>query len=689
MSDRKTRLALVLPVYGNEKSLPTLYQRIVDATKDLDVELTIQFVNDRSPDNSQQVIEELCAQDSRVRGLLLSKNHGSFVAIVAGLHEVRDQDCVVILAADLQDPPEKIPELLAKWREGVPVVLGVRGKRNDDFVSVILSKMYHRIYRRWVMKEMPEGGFDFCLIDRKVVDVVYQSSEKNTSLIGLIIWAGFDRAYVTYDREERIHGKSMWSFRKKIDHAINGIVAFSATPLKFFSLLGVIFSLLSLFLAFVVLRNYYTGLIQISGWTSLTLLLLLIASFQFLAFGVLGEYFWNNLEQSRKRPLFIVEKKIGGKNRPGRAPLRLDGQVLFFDVHSASSGIERTLEETANRALRSSRLILGQMVERFEQEFSSVTSQRHTIGVANGTDAITLALWACGVGEGDVVITSALSAPPTAVAIIRAGAKPLFVDVDPETLLISPEALEKAAATAGARAVVPVHIYGNPCDMEAICQIAEKYNLVVVEDCAQSFGTMVNDKHCGSYSHAAAFSFYPTKNLGGYGDGGAVTTNDPKIADTLRQMRFYGQNAMGEAVMAGMNSRLDEMQAGLLLDRLKTVEGQNEERKSTASMYDHQLGFLNPAPSLPGRSPHLYVVRPSDRVSFRAALLDDGVQTGIHYPLSLNRHEYFIKHGVVSSCPVAEEACGRVVSLPLRPGMTDSEIGRVIAACERIKSRET
>lgn len=317
MSTRPMKLGIVIPVYGNEKSLIHLYDRINNVLSDSEVELSFYFVNDRSPDNSQKILEDLAAKDPRVRVLLLSKNHGSFVAIVAGLNHTKANDAIVILAADLQDPPEVIPEMIRKWHEKYPVVLCVRRKREDSPVTKLFSSLFNKLYRRFIMPDMPEGGFDFCLIDRRVADVIIESSEKNTSLVGLIIWAGFERAYIPYDRAERLHGESMWSFRKKVRYAINSVISFSALPLKWFGFLGILLSLICFLGISITLFNYFSGRIPVTGWTTLIIVILVVASFQFLAFGILGEYFWNNLEQTRKRPLFIIEKITGG-NLPAR-----------------------------------------------------------------------------------------------------------------------------------------------------------------------------------------------------------------------------------------------------------------------------------------------------------------------------------------------------------------------------------
>ena len=675
-----SKIAVVIPVYGNELSLRLLYKRIVEVFKFQNVDLTIQFVNDRSPDNSQAVLEKLAQEDPRVRVLLLSKNHGSFVAIIAGLNEIKDHDAAIIMSADLQDPPEIIPMMLAKWHDGVAVVLGIRNKRGDSTGTKLFSKLYHKLFRNIIMPGMPIGGFDFCLIDRKVFQVLIDASEKNTSLVGLIIWAGFDKAFVPYDRAEREHGKSMWSFRKKVRYAINSVISFSAFPLKLISLTGIVLSILCFIgAAYAVTIYFVSGIPLPTGWTSLIFSILLIGSFQLISLGILGEYFWNNLEQTRKRPLFIVDRRITTDGEKADVPG--SGSIPCYDVRAVSRHIKGSLLDSCDRVFRSNRLILGSEVEHFECELASYLGVPHVVSVGNATDALTLSLMAMGIEPGDRVITTAFSAPATAVAILRAGAKPVFVDVDPEYLTISPEAIERGIAY-GARAIVPVHLYGNACDIEQVLELATQYGLMVVEDCAQSLGTTVSGRQCGTFARTAAFSFYPTKNLGGYGDGGAIATSDTELAEKLRRMRFYGQNAAGECVEPGLNSRLDELQAALLRDRLRVLDEQNHERREIARRYDRELGFLNPIPSRPGRAPHLYVVRPGDRDRFRTFLQQADIQTGVHYALPLPGHAYLKSQGIDTGCPAAEAACKTVVSLPCYPGMSEKLVDRVINICK-------
>lgn len=316
----RPRLAVVVPVYGNEASLPELYRRIVAAVSGLGLELVLQFVNDRSPDGSQAVLEALAGKDARVRVMLLSRNHGSFTAIAAGLARTADCDAAVILSADLQDPPEMIPAMVAAWRTGRKTVLCARRRRDDPGLTRLCAAAFHWLYRKTVMPEMPQGGFDFCLIDRCVVRVILQSAEKKTSLVGLILWAGFEREVLLYDRAARAHGRSMWTFSKKLSYAFHSVVAFSSFPLRLFAFLGLLTLVgCGLGAGYVVVASLL-GAITVPGWASMVLLQCAGLAVMFLGFGILGGYLWINLEQTRKRPLFIVDREIGGPGPESRPP---------------------------------------------------------------------------------------------------------------------------------------------------------------------------------------------------------------------------------------------------------------------------------------------------------------------------------------------------------------------------------
>lgn len=683
MQNNRKTIAVVIPVYGNEATLEMMYEQIVDVFSGFDYDFLIQFVNDRSPDNSQSVLESLSARDSRVRVLLLSKNHGSHVAIVAGLNSIKNiADAAVIMSADLQDPPATISGMLTSWSKGNKAVLCTRKSRKDPLLSKIFSFCFNYLNNKTIFKDMPSGGFDFCLIDKQIVNVIINSYEKDTNLFSLILWSGFKRDILEYDRQERPFGKSMWSFRKKVRFAINSVVSFSHWPLKLFILMGVFLFTCAFAFGAYVLYQYFIGEILVAGWTSLILVILATAAFNFLGLGVLGEYLWNNLNQTRKRPLFIVDKDISSDTVSAEAEESKEG-VDFFNLTKISASVYDGLCSKAVGVLSSPQIILGENVSAFEEAFSKFTGIKHTVGVANGTDAITLALWACGITKGDKVITSALSAPPTAVGIMRAGAVPVFVDINESDGCISVDAVKRCLESdKSIKAIVPVHLYGNMCDMAVIGNLAKEYNLKVIEDCAQSCGSVYEDRHCGSFSDAAAFSFYPTKNLGAYGDAGAVVTNDEKTAATLKKMRFYGQDATGECVMQGINSRLDEMQAALLLERLSTIDKDNASRNHAADIYDQDISQNMRIVRTKGSVPHLYVLKNKDRDALRKFLKENyNISTGIHYAKPLPAHSY-IREGseTFGDIPNAVKLASEIFSLPCYPKMGDAEIKKIIYA---------
>jgi dolichol-phosphate mannosyltransferase len=669
----RPRLAVVVPVYGNEPSLSELYERVTRAADEAGADLTLQFVNDRSPDNSQAALEALAARDPRVRVILLSRNHGSFVAIAAGLAQVADHDAAVILSADLQDPPETIPLMVKRWREGKKVVLCVRSRREDPWPSRLFSEAFHGLFRRVALKDMPPGGFDFCLIDKAVVRVILQSGEKKTSLVGLILWAGFDRAVVEYERAARKHGKSMWSFGRKLSYAFHSIVAFSSFPMKVFGLAGLALGGLSLVAMAYVAVAHAMGLISAPGWASMMLAQLVTITTVLLGFAVVGGYLWINLEQTRKRPLFIIEKRVGF---PDKAELSADSEDLFPRGRSKEA---RTLQAGVGRPPEGA-LAPTSSLERFERGMADLFRAGHCVGVASGTDALTLALMAAVAGGGARVAVPALGDPAVAVAVLRAGCVPVFVDVDPVTLAIDPDGLEGAAAL-GASAVVAARLFGVPCPMGRIGDAARGLGLTVVELWPQAAGGANGEEASPLSGAASAFCFAPGDWPGARGLGGAVLTSDAGLAAKLALMRSMGLDASGECVSAGLDSRLDGRQAALLAKRLDRLAEHDEARRRIAAIYDREIPFLNPVGGGERRAPVLYAVRPPMRDSFRAAMLDRGVGTSLPCPLPLNRHAHFVSAGLGGPCPRAEKAAPEVVALPCHPAMGLEDVLRVTRAC--------
>jgi dTDP-3-amino-3,4,6-trideoxy-alpha-D-glucose transaminase len=326
--------------------------------------------------------------------------------------------------------------------------------------------------------------------------------------------------------------------------------------------------------------------------------------------------------------------------------------------------------------------ILGPELESFEQEFAAASRLDRAVGVGTGTDALAIALRALGIGPGDEVITSPLSATFSALAIIMAGARPVFADIDDERLTLDPKAVA-AAVTSATAAILPVHLYGQPADMNAIVGVAARHNLAIVEDCCQAHLAMCEGRPVGSFGAAAAFSFYPTKNLGALGDGGAIGTNDVALASRAARLRNGGQTERYEHREPGVNSRLDEIQAAILRERLAMLPRWTERRRTLAAAYRAALADVTtvrvPRQLDPGHVYHLFPVRSSARSAMREHLRFAGVETLIHYPMSIPRQAALAGERP-AECPIADRVCEEIFSLPLYPSLGDEAILAVSAA---------
>ena len=337
--------------------------------------------------------------------------------------------------------------------------------------------------------------------------------------------------------------------------------------------------------------------------------------------------------------------------------------------------------------LKSGRYILGDEVLAFEREFASYIGVRDAVGVGSGTEALHLALAACGIGRGDEVITVAHTAVATVAAIELAGATPVFVDIEPDFFTLDPLKVE-AAITSRTKAIVPVHLYGQPADLDAITSIAQLHGLRVIEDCAQAHGATYREKRVGSCGDIACFSFYPTKNLGAIGDGGAVTTNDHELADKVRALREYGWVERNVSTVRGLNSRLDELQAAILRVKLQFLDADNRQRRRIADLYDQLLAesdFILPQRRANATHVfHLYVVRSEERDDVVERLRAHDVGAMIHYPVPVHlQPAYAGRIAGAENLRNTERAAKEILSLPIYPELTDAEVNKVVAACEK------
>lgn len=357
-------------------------------------------------------------------------------------------------------------------------------------------------------------------------------------------------------------------------------------------------------------------------------------------------------------------------------------RVPFLDLRAAYLELKTEIDEACLRSLDSGWYILGGEVEAFEREFAEYCGVRHCIGVGNGLDALHLILRGYEIGSGDEVIVPANTYIATWLAVSYAGASPVPVEPDPATYNIDPARIE-AAITGRTKAIIPVHLYGQLADMDAINAVAARHSLKVIEDAAQAHGASYQGRMAGSLGDAAGFSFYPVKNLGAFGDAGAVTTNDDDLANRIRMLRNYGSQKKYFNEVKGFNSRLDPVQAACLSVKLRYLDDWNDRRRSLASKYCTRLSGI-PDLSLPKvalssvHSWHLFVVRSSKRDELQDLLKARGIGTLIHYPVAPHRSGAYLPDFREASFPIAEELSGRVLSLPIGPHLSEADQDYVI-----------
>ncbi len=360
--------------------------------------------------------------------------------------------------------------------------------------------------------------------------------------------------------------------------------------------------------------------------------------------------------------------------------------VPMVDLKTQFYEIKEEIFQVLTEILESSHYILGSRVSEFEKKVADFHGIREAIGVASGTDALHLAIDAFGIGPGDEVITTPFTFFATAEAILYTGAIPVFVDIEPDTLNIDAEEIE-AHITKNTKALLPVHLFGHPANMRKILKIAKKHRLRVIEDCAQSFGSELNGIKTGSIGDAGCFSFYPSKNLGGYGDGGMITLSHPKIASTIRELRNHGSKGSYKHKRVGYNSRLDEVQAGILLVKLKHIEEYNRKRRQNAGIYGSLLSNVVKCPiEQPGAYHvyHQYTIMSRKRDKIQQRLKENGISSVVYYPVPLHLQEALKFLGYErGDFPVAERAAKEVLSLPMYPELEESTIKEI---AETVKS---
>lgn len=368
-------------------------------------------------------------------------------------------------------------------------------------------------------------------------------------------------------------------------------------------------------------------------------------------------------------------------------------KVPFVDLSAQHELIGEEIDRAMREVVRSSDFILGKEVTLFEKDFAAYCGAADAIGVDTGISALELSLRAMGIGPGDEVITAANSFIASASPISMVGARPVFVDVDPQTYNLDPNLVERAI-TSRTKAIVPVHLYGQPADMDAILAIAQARGLRVLEDACQAHGALYRGRRAGSLGDAAAFSFYPAKNLGAYGDGGIVVTSDPEIAERVRMLRNYGQKVKYHHELLAFNRRLDTLQAAVLRVKLRYLDAANDARRRNAARYAELLRGLDVVTPYEASDVthiyHVYVARVADRDGLQKHLAERGIATGIHYPIPIHLQPAYHDLGYgPGDFPVTERLAGEILSLPMYPELDEEKIAWVANAIrEFVDSRE-
>lgn len=364
-------------------------------------------------------------------------------------------------------------------------------------------------------------------------------------------------------------------------------------------------------------------------------------------------------------------------------------KVPYLDLKAQYRSIKPEIDQAVARVLDSCQFILGPEVAEFEKEFAAYCGSTECIALNSGTSALHLALLAAGIGPGDEVITVPFTFVASVATILYAGAKPVLVDIEAQTFNMNPDALE-AAISSRTKAIVPVHLYGHPADMDPILEVAKRHKLIVIEDAAQAHGAKYKGRPAGSIGDIACFSFYPTKNLGASGEGGAVTTSNPEYARTVRMLRDWGQDRKYHHVLQGYNYRMEGLQGAILRVKLRHLENWTERRRAIVNRYNELLAGSNVV--RPAERPwarhvyHLYTIRAKNREALQSALLKEGVQTGVHYSVPAHLQPAYAGLAEMESLPESEKAAREVLSLPLYPELTDNQVEYVAKALTRLSA---
>ena len=683
------RISVVIPCYCSAESLPLLVPRLLETLRPRgDVEIVL--VNDSSPDGGEtwDVISTLVdAAPDEIVGIDLARNFGEHHAVLAGLRNSTG-DYVVVMDDDGQNPPEEIPKLLDAFDDEIDVVYTSYATKHHHLIRNLGSR-----FTNWVagiLMGKPRGLYlcSFKGLSRRVVDRISAYPGSFPYIDGLVFRNTRRFTVVAVEHRPREQGASGYNLRRLLRLYANMAFGFSILPLRLVTAVGMSASVLSVFLAlwFAIERLTTDSPTQL-GWASTAVLITFFGGAMLFALGILGEYTGRLFLSATGQPAYVInEVRRGGQRKAVEAAP--DTPIPFVDMAAHFRSVEAPVNEAVKRALESGQYVLGPEVAAFETELADYLGGGSVVGVNSGTDAIALSLIAAGVGPGDEVLTVATTAIPVPSAIQSVGAKPVFFDIDGETWAPDLADLE-LRLTGQSKAVVVPHLYGKTFDIAPFVAFAREHKLTVIEDAAQSLGATFGDARVGCGGDFGAFSFYPTKPLGAFGDGGAIWVPSSTVAQRLRALRNYGQTGRYEAELAlGRNSRLDELQAAILRVKLPGLDEANARRRGLGNELASRLGSLIQLPEPHVGGDHVYhlfvglLPKNTDREAFLGGMAQQGVMGLVHYPAPLYRQKAFFDDR--TSLPVTEDVLRRIVSLPVYPEMSSAGPERIADAVRAV-----
>ncbi len=654
----------------------------------------VVLVNDDSPDKGAtwRAICELVEQfPGRVIGVDLALNSGEHNAVLAGLRHATG-DAIVVMDDDGQNPPREVPKLLERLVDDIDVVYSTYEIKRHAWFRNLGSR-----FTNWVagvLMDKPSGLYlsSFKVMHRRLVDRIVSYPGSFPYIDGLVFRNTRRYAVVTVDHLARAQGSSGYTLRRLLGLYASMAFGFSILPLRLLTFTGVSIAMISVVLALVFVGQYFfQDQFEIAGWTSLAVLVTFFGGLTLFALGTLGEYFGRMYLAMTGKQAYVIQQTIGRESAHVSMKTTEKNNVPFLNLVKHYEGVKTDVDEAVARVVRSGYYVLGPECKAFEEEFAAYLGGGRVAAVGSGTDALTIALIAAGVGAGDEVATVATTAIPVPAAIIATGAVPLYVDIEADTWAMDAADLEKRL-TATTKAIIFPHLYGKACDIQAVLDVARKRGIVVIEDCAQAAGAELGGRKVGTLADYGAFSFYPTKNLGAMGDGGAIWTKSEEAGETLRVLRNYGQSGRYLATMPkGRNSRLDEIQAAILRAKLPHLDASNARRRELGARLRAAVGEKLQLPALPDGVDHIYHLfvgllgEGISRDGFIEAMGKAGVATLVHYPQPLYTQPAFTQN---ISLPVTESIAARIVSLPLYPEMHDDDVDVVARALAQVMEKQ-